>query len=127
MISDARAKRGGADLHHIGKAAILPGAAAAARAVFEACGGAPGWRSWAVADGKVLRTIYELLAQFLDRYPDGTAQAMYVDLRAYPGFGTGPGWDTAPVAVHAAYETFRSVYRHLWMLVRTHDERMAGA
>jgi hypothetical protein len=113
-------------LHAFGKQAIVPGAAAAARAVFEACGGAAGWRSWVVADGRMVRIAHELVAKFFDDQPDATAEAAYEHLRSFPGFQGRPiGWSEAPMQVRGSYEAFRSVYLQLWVMVRAHDETMA--
>ncbi len=115
-------------LHTFGKQAIKPGASAAARAVFEACGGAQGWKGWIVPDGKMTRLALEELAKFFDKHPDAPAEAAYLHLRAFPAFiGTHVSWAEAPMQVRGAYEAFRSVYLQLWILVRTHDETMAHA
>ena len=113
-------------LHYFGSQAIVPGASAAARAVFDACGGAEGWKSWILPDGKMIKTSLELMAPFLDDHPDAPAEALYLHLRSFPGFNTHPvPWADAPMSVRGAYETFRSVYLHLWMLVRTHDAKIS--
>jgi hypothetical protein len=115
-------------LHCLGRQAIVPGAAAAARAVFDACGGATDWKSWVLPKGGMIRIALQVLAQFIDDFPDAPAEAAYGHLRTYPGFrGQHVPWAEAPAQVRGAYETFRSIYLQLWVLARAHNDKMARA
>jgi hypothetical protein len=135
---DDRGERGW--LHKKGKTALLPGAIAAARVTFETCGGAHGWRSWATPPGKMLKFAYVVMVDYLDQNPNATAEDLFAYFIDYPHsipphdprtgriFANGPiAWDDAPIAVRAAYEAFRAVYRQLWQIVRSHDPTMAQA
>lgn len=124
-------------LHAFGKQAIVPGASAAARAVFDACGGADGWKSWVAPSGQMIKMSLVVMAKFLDDHPDAPAEAVYLHLTRFPGGDKLPAhniwdnkvipWAEAPMQVRGAYETFRSVYLQLWVIVRTHDATMARA
>jgi hypothetical protein len=135
---DERGER--ASLHAKGKDAFLPAAIAAARAAFESCGGANGWRNWATPPGKMLKFAYVVMVEYLDRNPNAAAEDLFAYLMDYPSsippydaragriFANGPiAWSDAPIAVRAAFEAFRATYRQLWQIVRSHDPKMAQA
>jgi hypothetical protein len=125
-------------LHQMGKQHILP-AAASARAVFEACGGAEGWKSWIAPNGKMIKLALEVMGHFVDDHPDAPAEALYIYLTNYPASGMTPPdgragrifdkrpvpWADAPMQVRGASEAFRAVYLQLWRMVCAHDEKMA--
>lgn len=128
-------------LHNFGRQMTVPGAAAAARGVFDACGGAAGgaegWKSWLSPSGKMIKLSLSVMAQFLDDHPDAPAEALYQHLMRFPGGdnypqhnmwdGKTPAWDATPMPVRAAYEAFRSIYLQMWVVVRAHDAKMARA
>jgi len=120
-----------------GRQHITPAAGAAARAVFLACGGAPGWAHWTTRHGQHVRVVLATYAGQLDDWPDAPASALYqvaVDL----GWQAPdpPAWVDLPAAVRAAHNAFRAIYLEMSAQVDEaerqehragHPRRAAGA
>jgi hypothetical protein len=95
----------------IGRQHMIPAAGAAARAVFAACGGAPGWSHWTTPHGEHVRVVMAAFASVLDARPDAPAEALYLAATQYGWHGPDPqAWADLPASVRAAHRAWRAVY-----------------
>jgi hypothetical protein len=95
----------------IGRQHMIPAAGAAARAVFAACGGAPGWPHWTTPHGEHVRVVMAAFASVLEAQPDAPAEALYLAAARYGWHGAEPcAWTDLPASVRAAHRAFRAVY-----------------
>lgn len=102
-----------------GRQHITPAAGAAARAVFLACGGAPGWAHWTTRHGQHVRVVLATFAGQLEDWPDAPAEALY-RLACDLGWQAPdpPAWAELPPAVRAAHNAFRAI----WLEMRAQVE-----